>query len=243
MKKRDGYFFSVPNSSARDKNAAPGSTCRVDPAIHLLFEKIERQGAVGENLVVKGAEVEFFAEGFFRLGAERGDLELADSVAQGLSRHGDVAVHFERGGVLAAERGIDQKLNRLRAAPAFAMKSHVDHQPGRAKELGHEPAEILRRLFIKAQIGAEAFGVKRPSFDERRLVGEALKTRQVFLLLLERELKVMAGHGFVKKKRLGSGARLGLDVGGIDVKDAGPRAVRRRRPILRGGGALAKLLD
>src|SRR5580765_5503958 len=123
------------------------------------------------------------------------------------------------------------------------MQPDIDDQTSGAKQLGTEPAEVLRWFLVKSELGTEAFGVESPAFDEGVVVGETLKTRQIFALLLQRDLKVMARNRFVKIERLGSGARIGLDTRGVDVKDSRTRTIGRSGPILRGRRSLSEFFD
>src|SRR4030095_13418274 len=166
-----------------------------------------------------------------------------DFVAEGLSGNGDITVHFESRAAFATQGGIHQEIGRLRATPTFAMQPDIDDQTSGAKQLGTEPAEVLRWFLVKSELGTEAFGVESPAFDEGVVVGETLKTRQIFALLLQRDLKVMARNRFVKIERLGSGARIGLDTRGVDVKDSRTRTIGRSGPILRGGRSLSEFFD
>ena len=65
---------------------------RRDPPIDPPREHVERQRAVVDQRVVKAPDVETGAERLLRFRAQRLDRELADLVAERLSRLDDVAV-------------------------------------------------------------------------------------------------------------------------------------------------------
>src|SRR6266545_7879081 len=54
---------------------------------------------------------------------------------------------------------------------------------------------------------------------------------------------MMTRHRFVKKQRLGSAARCGVDPRRVDIKYSWTRAVRRCGPILRRRRSFAKFFD
>src|SRR5690606_5685507 len=71
-----------------------------DPLVHAALEQVHRQRPAAKHRVVEPADVEALAQ--FRLGLapELLDPEHADLVRRGLSRPGDVALHFR------AHRGV-----------------------------------------------------------------------------------------------------------------------------------------
>src|SRR5262245_5346488 len=105
-----------------------------DPAVHFCFEQNEWQGAVFEQFIMKGPDIESCAEGLFRPRSDLNDLQLADFVAERLPRQRDITINLETGATFAAAGGFDDKFDGLRAAPAFAMQPDIDDQPHGAKE-------------------------------------------------------------------------------------------------------------
>src|SRR4029077_2732332 len=95
-----------------------------------------------------------------------------------------------------------------------------------------QTAEILARFCVKSQLWPERLCIEGPSLDEGRVVAETTEPWQARLLALQRELKMMARHGFVEKERLGSSPWIDVDARCVDVKNAWPRSVGSRRPIL-----------
>src|ERR1019366_7642476 len=86
-------------------------------------QNVERQRTRTEHFIVKGADVVFGAEFFFRQIAQFENLHLAQLVSQGLARPRDVAVHFGldvgfvHGGMLAEE------VHHSLAGPVLVMNS------------------------------------------------------------------------------------------------------------------------
>src|SRR6185436_11729029 len=68
------------------------STTRGDPAVHVLLEHAQRNGAAAEDDVVEVADVELRAERLLRAPAELANLQLAELVRQRLAGPRNVAI-------------------------------------------------------------------------------------------------------------------------------------------------------
>ncbi len=92
---------------------------------------------------------------------------------------------------------------------------------------------MVKRVCIKAHFVAQALGIQSPALDKRGAVEVVAKIWQVFDLLGQCQLQMVAGHGFVQREcRHGVFGPRGQIVG-IHVIDAGAGAVHRRGVIIR----------
>src|SRR5436309_9450564 len=77
---------------------------RRHPRLDVLLQQIERHGAMPQDLVVKGAEVEGGAQLSLRVSAQRLDLQLTRLVGQGQAGLGDIAVDLGFDGAVVLGR-------------------------------------------------------------------------------------------------------------------------------------------
>ena len=170
----------------------------------------------------------------FGLATQRLDAQVADLVAERLAGPGDVALHLRDDVGLGERRVVEHVLDRLLAGPALGVQAGVHHETHRAQLLVVQAAEPLVGIGEHPELLAERLGVQRPALDVGRVAGaEAPEARQVLEFLLDRHLEVMARRRLVQRQRLHAELRLRLQVEGVDVEDAGPRTVRRRRLVVR----------
>ena len=127
---------------------------------------------------------------------------MANFIGEGLGRPGDVAIDLEACARFAGAGVVHHKLQCLLSRPIFPVQSDVHHQAHRAEQFRIQAAVVLVRLGVKAELSAQAFRVKRPTFSEGIVIDEAPETGQALLLPLNRYLKVVPGNGFMEKQRL-----------------------------------------
>src|SRR5216684_6131935 len=100
----------------------------VGPMLDMRLEDAQRDGALLQDGVVKGADVEFGAEAAFGFGAQLADFELAEFVGQRLARPNDVPIDLN-GDVLIGLAGVVlEKLDGLLPRPTHRMHARVDHE-------------------------------------------------------------------------------------------------------------------
>ena len=117
------------------------------------------------------------------------------------------------------------------------MQAGIHHEAHRAQLLVVQPAEPLVWIGEHPEFLAEILGIERPALDVGRVVAaEAAELRQVrSSSCCDRALEVVAGRCLVQRQRLHAELRLRRQVEGVDVENAGPRAVRRRA-LVEGAG-------
>src|SRR3546814_14494990 len=82
---------------------------------------------------------------------------------------------------------------------------------------------------------------RSPAFGKRGFAAEAPECRQVGEFLLQRNLEMMTGFGFVQEQRFQRVARPRFQVKGVGVENAGPRTVRCRTLIGETGSASCRV--
>src|SRR5262249_5194542 len=94
-----------------------------------------------------------------------------------------------------------EKLNRLVASPTHRVYAGVYHEADGAPHVVRELAKSRVGIFVKTQILAETFRIERPAFDKSRIADVAAKFRNVVEFLAKGDLQVMAGDGFMGRRR------------------------------------------
>src|SRR5688500_18289424 len=197
-----------------------------DPGVDLLFEARHWQRSRHQHLGMKVLDVELVPELPLRLGAKPLDGHGAALLGQSLARDGDGALDLVLGVGLAHARIVEHVLDRLLAAPALGMDAGVDHQAHRAQHLIIERAHALVWVLVEAHRVTERLRIEGPAFDISGIAAEPHERRQRRILLRQADLEVVAGRTFMQVQ---SGhARRGprRQVIGVEVEDAGTRAVR-----------------
>ena len=119
------------------------------------------------------------------------------------------------------------------------MDAGVDDEPRGAEDLRLQVAEAARRILVQADLGAEGFGIQRPTFAVGHEPERTAKLGQLAEFDRPRDLQVVAGHGFVGGQRFHRPARGGFPGGGVGVEPTRARTVERRRIVIgRRGGTL-----
>ena len=136
-------------------------------------------------------------------------------------------------------RVLGQELDRLFAGPAEIVHARVDDQPAGPPHFHREPAEVAVGIFVETGFQAQSFGIEGPAFDKGGEIAEPAKRRHAVEFLLQRQLQVMARHGFVEGKRFEIVERPTLEVVGVHVNRNRPWCRRRwaadsRRPLCAG---------
>ncbi len=171
--------------------------------------------------------------------AKLADLELADLVAERLAGPDDVAIDLD-GDVLRGLGGVDARRSRSPAAASTPIECspvsttsrtarHISYVSWPKREYG---------ILVEAHLVAEAFSVQRPPLDERGVARVLAELRQVAELLRERDLEMMAGHGFVQRQRLHFPLRPRLQLVRVRVHVAGTAGGRRAGLVV--GGRLRR---
>src|SRR6266487_6131104 len=101
------------------------------------------------------------------------------------------------------------------------MNSGVDHEPDRPPHLVSELSELRVRILVQSQLGAEAFGVKSPAFDECRVAAVAAKLGNSLELLRSGDLEMMAGHRLVRGEDFHLPDRPGVELVCVDEELSG----------------------
>jgi hypothetical protein len=96
-------------------------------------------------------------------------------------------------------------------------------------------APKLSSGLLEARFPREPLGVERPAFGIRGVRNNLAKERQPFDLLCNRDLQMMARHGFVTSRRAHPVLRCLADDAEIRVEPARTRPVQRRRVVIRAG--------
>src|SRR5690606_40952772 len=127
---------------------------------------------------------------------------------------------------------------------ALAVQAGVHHQADGPPQLVLQVTEVVVRVRVQAQVFAQRLCVQAPALGERSLAAEAAELRQTGQLLLQRELEVVAGDRLVQEQVLRVPGLARGQVVGIDVEDAGTRAILARRHVAAAGRRLgAERLD
>ena len=150
---------------------------------------------------MESAQVEFRTERLLGLAAQRYDPDLAELVRERLTGPCDVAIGLGAYLVLGQRGVLLQVVERLLAAPAFPVHAGVDDEPACTPHLVAQAAKILVRRLVHVHLDAELLAVERPAFAESAEIGVPAKRRQIAELACERDLKVMARHGFMQRQR------------------------------------------
>ena len=112
----------------------------------------------------------------------------------------------------------------------------VDDQPRGAPRLRVEHPEPLGRRPVQPELVGQALGVQAPALDEGAARGpraEPAEHVEARVLHLEADLEVVARDGLVERRRGELRVGPARQVVGVDVVDAGARAVDRRREVVR----------
>src|SRR5947209_20379445 len=173
-----------PNpASSTGRRSPPGGSCKtgwIDRVYSLgqggrTFPRLARdngsqgregQGAVAEELVVEGAEIETVAEGRLAVAAGGFDFALADLVGQGLAWPDNIAIHFVDGLTLGQADVVEEELDRLLALPAQVVQSGVDDQAAPAAGTVAEHAEARQLVGIQPELVGKPLRVQRPALDK-----------------------------------------------------------------------------
>src|SRR5437867_3823129 len=139
------------------------------PRIHLLLKYVEGDCATPEHGVVELPDVESWAELPLGLRPEFTYFEFAHLVAESLAGPNDVTVDFDDDVLIRLRRVFAKELDRLIAPPTHRMQPRIDDEPDRPPHFIRELAELGIRIFVKAHLLAEQFGVQAPAFNECRI--------------------------------------------------------------------------
>src|SRR5436853_359528 len=159
------------------------------------------------------------------------NLQLPDLVCQGLSRPNNVAIHFHSNVLIGFSGIFFEKLHRLLARPAHRMHSGVHDEPNRAPHFVAELPEFRVRIFVHAELFAEALRIQCPALDKRRVSEVFPEFRHVFHLLPERKLKMMPGYRFMQRERFHFPLWPRVKVKGVDEIAAWPPRARCTRLV------------
>src|SRR5208337_3705308 len=179
-------------------NAIAESFARGDPFVDLRFQQVERQRALVEHRVMKGAQIEFRSQLLLRAFPQFENFHLAHLVGERLRRPRYVTIDFSidvlvvHGGVLVEE------IDHLLARPVLRVDTGVYDPTHGAPHFILQAAVVAVRVLIKAHFFSQALGVERPAFAIRiQIEVELAERRQAGEFLRDRKLQVMSGDAFV----------------------------------------------
>ena len=139
---------------------------------------------------------------------------------------------------------VEHLAHALVARPAQVVDAGVDDEPCRAPGHRVQHAEALGLVAEEAHLVGEVLAVEAPALDVRAADhprAQAPERRQVRVLHLEGDLEVMSGRALVVGRRGELRERARPEVVGVDVVDAGARAVGARRVVV--GERRVRLLE
>ena len=146
---------------------------------------------------MEGADIEARTEPLLGAMAEIKNLELADLIAEPLSRPRDVAINFSLDGRFVSGAALAEIGHGLFAGPTFGVNSGVDDQTNRAHQFEIEAPIIRGRILKKPDLLTEGLGINRPAFCVGIIDDVEAKLGQTGQALLDGDLQVMAGDAFV----------------------------------------------
>src|SRR6202158_527063 len=240
---------ATPLDSALTKNigvggcllSAPGSagvsacSLGVEPMLDMRLKEAQRHGALLQDGVVEGADVEFGGEAALGFGAQLADFELAELVGEGLAGPDNVAIDFD-GDVLIGLAGVVlEKLDGLLARPVHRVHPGVDHQPHRAPHFVAELAKFGVRIGVQPDVFAEPFAIQRPALDKGGVAHVLAKFRRVLHVLRQRNLQMVPGDSFVERERFHFPLRPRVQIVSVDEIAAGASGPRRTALVISGG--------
>src|SRR5690349_9768290 len=80
------------------------------------------------------------------------------------------------------------------------MKTDIDYQANGAMHFGTEHAKILIRIGVETEFSPKRLTIKSPTFSVGGVPKDAPEFWEALVFLLQRDLVVMAGDGFVEEK-------------------------------------------
>src|SRR5438477_816004 len=113
------------------------------------------------------------------------------------------------------------------------MDASVDHQSDCSPDLVGELTKFGVRILVEPELGAEAFRVESPTFDERGVSAIAPEIGNALQLLRNRDLQMMAGHCFVGGENLHLPDRPAIELVSVDEELSGAMRFGRTRLIVR----------
>src|SRR6266404_1296023 len=234
--KHPGWAWVLLLLATRHSPLATSLCCLgVEPMLDMWLKEAQRNGALLQDGVVEGADVEFGAEAALGFGAQLADFELAEFVGQRLAGPDDVAIDFD-GDVLVGLAGVVlEKLDGLVARPVHGMHPGIHNKAHRAPHLVAELPEFRVWIGVEADVLAEALAVQRPALDKRRVAEVLAKLRRVFHFLRQRNLQMVPGDRFMQRERFHFPLGPRVQIVRIDEIAAGPPGLRRTRLIVSGG--------
>ena len=177
--------------------ARHGRDLSLNPAVDAGVEDVEREGAAGEDLVVKSFQVEPGPQLLFGAFAQLADLELAELVAACLAGAGDVSVGLGLDGGFVDGMGVAHVLYHLIAAPAHVVNAGVYHQTHSPEQFRAEAAVVGARVLVEADLLAEFLGVEAPALGVRGVPPVLAELGQAGEGLLDGDLEVVAGNALM----------------------------------------------
>jgi hypothetical protein len=207
----------------------------LDPGGDSGVEDVEGQCAGVNDLIVEGAEIEFWPQCFFGAGAEFEDFELTQLVAESLRGPRDVAIALGvDGGVVETGVGVEV-VDHLLAGPVLGVDAGVDDEANATEDVGFKAAEVGVRILIEADVFAEVLRVESPAFGVGGVVEVFAELRQAGEFLGDGDLQVMARQALVVGDGFNVGEGAVLEVVRVDEDGAGARSVGRALLVISGG--------
>src|SRR5208337_3497951 len=168
-----------------------------DPFLDALFEDVHGEGAAAQDFVVESANVKLIAELILGVLSQFEYFKLANFVAQCLRGPGDIAISFGLNVHFIFRGMVVEKVNDLLARPMLGMEAGVDDEADGTQHIVLKVAVIAVGILVKSEFLTETFGIERPAFGIGRVVFVATEERQLWQLLREGDLYVMAGNSFM----------------------------------------------
>src|SRR5450759_2319799 len=229
-----GFCRPEPAPRRPIHSEACGLALQPQPARQLPSESSQRKRAVAEHSIVEGADVEGSPEPGGCLGPKSLDLALAHLVCQCLGGQADVAVGLDSGFRLR-QAGFEERLNGSLARPAEGMNSGVHDKPRRPVGLAIQHPETLGGVEEEAHLVGKTLRVKTPAFHvghPRHPRAQPPEDVEARVFGLKGNLEVMSGHSLVEAHAGEANIAAAGQVVGVDVIDAGPAAIHRRRVVV-----------
>src|SRR5260370_16918236 len=101
-------------------------------------------------------------------------------------------MHFDGDVLVGLSRVVAKKIDRRLSRPPHRMHPGIPHEPHRAPHFKAELPEFRVRVFIHAELFAEALRIKPPALDERRVAGVLSEFRLALLPLPKGYLQIMS---------------------------------------------------
>src|SRR5215472_11289877 len=162
----NGFVRSGRDIEMKERNSVGQRTdLGFDPTGDASVEHIQREGATGENLVMEGFEVELGPKLLFGAFAQLADLELAELIAAGLTRSGNVAVCLSLDRRFINRVGVAHIFDDPIAAPVHVVNTGVYNKAHGPEQFRADASVVGAGVLVEADLLAELLGVETPALS------------------------------------------------------------------------------